>query len=438
MANEDVRALARPLRDGTDLDPLLERIGDARVVAIGEASHGTHEYYAWRAALTRRLVEERGFGLVAVEGDWPDCYRVNRSVRLRPGADEDPRTALDAFSRWPTWMWANEEVVDFCRWLRRHNAGRPEDRRVGFYGIDVYSLWNSMHGLIEWLREHEPQHVGTAVQALRCFEPFGEDGAEYAFASRFTPTTCEEAAVDLLQSLCRERGRQESEGDPESRFSAEQNAAVVVDAERYYRAMVRGSAESWNVRDVHMVDALDRLLARSDDRSHPPKAVVWEHNTHVGDARATDMAGAGMTNVGQLLRERHGSEDVVLVGFGGYRGGVVAGESWGAPMARMAVPAARHGSLEALLHEAIGQDALLVFPRGARAGRPEYQWLRGRLDHRAIGVVYRPERERWGNYVPTVLGERYDAFLYLEATSPLMPLHLEPADEHVPRPAHAV
>jgi erythromycin esterase-like protein len=438
MTNEDVRALARPLRNATDLDPLLERIGDARVVAIGEASHGTHEYYAWRAALTRRLVEERGFSLVAVEGDWPDCYRVNRSVRLRAGADEDPRDALDAFSRWPTWMWANEEVVDFCRWLRRHNAGRPEDRRVGFYGIDVYSLWNSMHGLVDWLREHEPQHVGTAVQALRCFEPFGEDGAEYAFASRFAPTTCEEAAVDLLQSLCRERGREESEGDPESRFSAEQNAAVVVDAERYYRAMVRGSAESWNVRDVHMVDALDRLLARGDDRSRPPKAVVWEHNTHIGDARATDMAGAGMTNVGQLLRERHGSEDVVLVGFGGYRGGVVAAESWGAPMARMPVPAARRGSLEALLHDAIGQDALFVFPRGERAQRPEHQWLSDRLDHRAIGVVYRPERERWGNYVPTVLGERYDAFLYLEETAPLMPLHLEPADEHVPLPAHAV
>jgi erythromycin esterase-like protein len=428
--NEDVRALARPLRDETDLDPLVERIGDARVVAIGEASHGTHEYYAWRAALTRRLIEERGFTLVAVEGDWPDCYRVNRSVRLRPDADEDPRNALDAFSRWPTWMWANEEVVDFCRWLRRYNAGRPEDRRVGFYGIDVYSLWDSMHGLIDWLREHEPQHVDTAVQALRCFEPFGEDGAEYAFASRFAPTTCEEAAVDLLQSLCRERGREESEGDPESRFSAEQNAAVVVDAERYYRAMVRGSAESWNVRDVHMVDALDRLLAHAG-----PKAVVWEHNTHIGDARATDMAGAGMTNVGQLLRERHGTDDVVLVGFGGYRGGVVAGESWGAQRARMPVPAARRGSVEALLHDAIGRDALFVLPRGERA---QCQWLSDRLDHRAIGVVYRPERERWGNYVPTVLGERYDAFCYLEETSPLMPLHLEPADEHVPLPAHAV
>jgi erythromycin esterase-like protein len=196
--DDDVRALARPLRDETDLDPLLERIGDARVVAIGEASHGTHEYYAWRAALTRRLIAERGFSFVAVEGDWPDCYRVNRSVKLREGADEDPRDALDAIARWPTWMWANDDVVDFCRWLRAFNTGRPDDDRVGFYGLDVYSLWDSMHALIGWLREHEPDHVDRAIQALRCFEPFGEDGAEYAFASRFAPSTWEQVVVDLL------------------------------------------------------------------------------------------------------------------------------------------------------------------------------------------------------------------------------------------------
>ncbi len=424
-----LRALAGPLRDPGDLDPLLERIGDARVVAIGEASHGTHEYYAWRAALTRRLVEERGFGFVAVEGDWPDCYRVNRSVRLRPGSDEDPRTALDAISRWPTWMWANDDVVDFCRWLRATNARRAEADRVGFYGLDVYSLWDSMHELVAWLEENEPDHADAARQALRCFEPFGEDGAEYAFASRLAPSSCERAAVDLLHSLCEERGRLADGDDPEARFAAEQNASVVVDAERYYRAMVAGSPQSWNVRDVHMADTLDRLLEHTGRR-----AVVWEHNTHIGDARATDMAAEGMTNVGQLLRERHGTDDVVLVGFGGHRGGVIAGRGWGEQMERMAVPQARAGSLEALLHQQVGEDALLVWPRGG-ARPPE---LDLRLDHRAIGVVYRPERERWGNYVPTVLAERYDAFLYLEDTTPLRPLHLERAGEHVPPAAHAV
>jgi erythromycin esterase-like protein len=427
--HSDLRDLARPLREPADLDPLIERIGDARIVAIGEASHGTHEYYAWRAALTRRLIEERGFRFVAVEGDWPDCYRVNRSVRLRAGADQDPRDALDAFARWPTWMWANDDVVGFCRWLQGVNSGRPEDERAGFYGLDVYSLWDSMHELIGWLREHEPQHVDQGIQALRCFEPFGEDGAEYAFASRFAPASCEQAVVDLLHDLMEEHGRKEYAGDPEGRFSAEQNAAVAAAAERYYRAMVQSSSESWNVRDVHMVDTLDRLLGHAGD-----KAVLWEHNTHIGDARATDMAAAGMVNVGQLLRERHGGDDVVLVGFGGYRGGVIAGAEWGAQMERLPVPQARSGSVESVLHGLLGKDSLIVVPR---EGGPD--WLTRRLDHRAIGVVYRPEREQWGNYVPTVLGQRYDAFLYLNDTSPLQPLHMERLEEeYVPKLAHAV
>ena len=433
IEDDGIRSLAGPLRTPVDLDPLLDRIGStgrggARIVAIGEASHGTHEYYAWRAALTQRLIEELDFGLVAVEGDWPDCFRVNRSVRLRPDAAADPHDVLDAFERWPTWMWANDDVVAFCRWLRVRNAGLPEEQQVGFYGLDVYSLWDSMHELVGWLREHEPAHVDTALQALRCFEPFGEDGAEYAFASRFAPTSCEQAVVDLLRAMCEERGRAEAATDAEGRFSAEQNAAVVVDAERYYRAMVQGSAESWNVRDVHMVDTLDRLLEHTARR-----AVVWEHNTHVGDARATDMAANGVVNVGQLLRERHGADAVVLVGFGGYRGEVIAAPAWGEQMRRMPVPPPREGSLEALLHEALGEDTLVVVPRGRR---PE--WLDRRLGHRAIGVVYRPERERWGNYVPTVLGERYDAFLWIENASALQPLHLERAEEHVPPLAHAV
>lgn len=250
---------------------------------------------------------------------------------------------------------------------------------------------------------------------MRCFEPYGEDGQSYAFASSFSPRSCERAVVELLSRLCSERATRADGDDPEARFSAEQNAAVAAGAEHYYRAMIGGSEQSWNVRDVHMADTLDRLL-----EFHGTKAVVWEHNTHVGDARATDMAAAGMVNVGQLARERHGLDDVVIVGFSGHRGRVIAGDAWGAPMRRIALPPARPGSVEALVHEHVGTDTLFIFPPDAPA-----PWL-DRLDHRAIGVVYAPSRERWGNYVPSVMARRYDALLHFEETRGLRPLHLEP------------
>lgn len=404
-------ALAAPLNDADGFDPLLDRVGDARVVMLGEATHGTHEFYRWRAELTRRLIDECGFSFVAVEGDWPDCDRVDRAVRGRPGAPDDPRQALTAFERWPTWMWANDEVADFCRWLRDHNAGRDAPARVGFHGLDVYSLWDSMREILLYLSEHEPDQVPAAHEAYECFEPYGEDPQLYGLAARLVPASCEDAVVDLLTRL-RQRADEQDGGD--DRFAAWQNAEVVAGAERYYRAMVAGSGQSWNLRDRHMDDTLARLL---DHYGPGSKAVVWAHNTHVGDARATTMAAAGMVNIGQLARERHGAEQVVLVGFGTHRGTVVAGESWGAPPESMEVPPARHGSLEDVLHAAVPDQALLVFPR---ADRPEV--LRDELRHRAVGVVYRPERERRGNYVPTVLGDRYDAFCWFDRTRALRPL----------------
>jgi erythromycin esterase len=348
---DEIAGLSAPLTEPGDLDVLLERIGDARVVMIGEASRGTHEYYAWRAALTRRLITENGFTFVAVEGDWPDCERVDRSVRAEPDAPADPRDALVSFDRWPTWMWANEEVTDFCRWLRRHNLAA--ERPVSFHGLDVYSLWESLRAVLTYLYEHSPE--------------------------------------------------------------------VVAGAERYYRAMLGGARRSWNVRDTHMADTLDRLLAHHGGNGGGKgggKGVVWAHNTHVGDARATSMAASGEVNIGQLARERHGADQVVLVGFGGHRGTVVAGDAWGAPMETMPVPPARDGSLEAVLHHDAPSRALFVWP----PARPSL--LTDELAHRAIGVVYHPERERWGNYVPTVLGDRYDAFLWFDDTSALRPLAL--------------
>jgi erythromycin esterase len=413
---DDVAGLATPATDPGDLDPLLTRISQARVVMLGEASHGTHEFYRWRAALTQRLITELDFSFVAVEGDWPDCDRVDRAVRGRADAPGDPRAALAAFERWPTWMWANEEVVGFCRWLRAHNDRRDEPARVGFHGLDVYSLWESLREVLVHLREHDPDQVSAALAAYRCFEPYGEDPQDYALATRFVPVGCENEVIDLLVRL-----RQRAAADGAARFTAWQNAEVVAGAERYYRAMIAGGRQSWNVRDRHMDDTLARLLDHYGPRA---KAVVWAHNTHVGDARATDMADTGMVNIGQLARDRYGTDQVVLVGFGTHRGTVLAGQAWGAPAEVMPVPPARPGSLEDILHAAAPDQALFVLPPDDR--RPDL--LRDVLDHRAIGVVYHPQRERWGNYVPTVLGDRYDAFCWFDHTRVVTPLPTRAVD----------
>jgi len=338
---EQVQRLAAPLHDGSDLDPLIERTGDARFVLLGEASHGTHEFYSWRAAITRRLVTEKGFGFVAVEADWPDCYQLNRSVIGAPDAPQDPANVLRGFDRWPPWMWANEEVVTFTRWLRKHNAERTASQRVGFHGLDVYSLWDSLRGILGYLREHEPAHVESVLAAFRCFEPYAEDPQAYARATRLVPNSCESPVLEMLTDLRRVAGR--GDAAPDARFNAEQNALVAAGVEAYYRAMVAGGPAPWNVRDHHMADTLDRLVAHHGEAGGgaPVKAVVWEHNTHVGDARCTDMPEAGLVNVGQLVRERHGEDGVVLVGFGTHSGSVVAADAWGDPAQVTTVPELR-------------------------------------------------------------------------------------------------
>jgi erythromycin esterase len=412
---ERVGRIARPLEGPKDLDPLLERIGDARYVLLGEASHGTSEYYRWRTWISQRLIREKGFSFIAVEGDWPDCYRVNRHIKGFPDSGLDAREVLDTFNRWPTWMWANEEVVALAEWLRRHNAHLPEAQRVGFFGLDVYSLWDSLYAVIGHLRKSDPSALEAARRAFRCFQPYGEDAQDYARATALVPTSCEEEVIDLLKELRGREPRYSADGREEY-FAAEQNALVVRGAEAYYRSMVRGGPESWNIRDRHMTETLDRLMSH-----HGPgaKAIVWEHNTHIGDARATDMADDGMVNVGQLVRERHGGEGVVLVGFGSHRGTVIAGDEWDAPMEVMPVPPARQGSWEDLLHRAGEANRLLLLDDV----RDDGAFLEER-GHRAIGVVYHPERERFGNYVPTVLPRRYDAFCFIDETRALRPLHL--------------
>jgi erythromycin esterase-like protein len=411
-----VQAAARPLAGPDDLDPLLERIGDAPFVLLGGASHGTAEFYDWRARLSRRLIEEKGFAFIGVEGDWPDCYRVNRYVKGFSDSGASAREVVHAFERWPTWMWANEEVVRLAEWLRRHNAGLPEERRAGFYGLDVYSLWDSLYQVMGYLQRNHPEALPAARDAFRCFEPYGEDGQQYARATVLVPASCEDEVVGLLQEL-RRRAQEFPTDGREGLFAAEQNALVVKNAEAYYRALVHGGPESWNIRDRHMTATLERLV-----QQHGPgaRAIVWEHNTHIGDACFTDMAGEGEVNVGQLIRERHGNEGAVLVGFASHRGSVIAGREWEAPMEMMRVPPARPGSWEDVLHQVGPDDKLLIF-----AETDETREVMQRRGHRAIGVVYHPEYEQHGNYVPTVLPRRYDALLYLDETHALHPLHMQ-------------
>lgn len=392
--------------DDRNLSGLAQRLADRRVVQIGEASHGTSEFYAVRAELSKRLIADHGFSFVAVEGDWPACRSLH-AFASGQGSDDVTRP-LAAFDRWPAWMWANWEVADFAVWLRAHNGGQRGVDAVGFFGLDVYSLHDSLDAVLTYLREHRPDALDTARRAFSCFEPYRAEG-EFVGA-RLVPEGCEDEVVELLQTL---RARR-AERDGAALFDAEQNALVALNAERYYRAALRGGGASWNVRDRHMQDTLERLLG-----SHAPdaKAIVWAHNTHVGDARFTDMGPAGMVNLGQLSRERFGRDHVALIGFGTHHGAVLAGRSWGAPQEVMDVPAATRHSWEDGLHRSGLERAIL--DAKDLAGEPAYQRAR---EHRAIGVVYRPERERFGNYVPTVLPERYDAFIYLDQTHALHPV----------------
>jgi erythromycin esterase-like protein len=299
------------LRTSLDLEPLLDRVGDARFVLLGEASHGTHEYYTWRTAITKLLVEKKGFNIIGVEGDWPDCYKLNRYIKGYDFVGNDAHDILKTFDRWPTWMWANWEIVALINWAKEKNAGRYQNQKVGFYGLDVYSLWESMQTMFDYLEKADPSAGAIARKALECFEPFGEDGRSYAESWRSLPDSCREPVVELLMTL-----RQRSatyDHDPEAALNMEQNAHVAVNAEAYYRNMIGFHDNTWNLRDTHMVDTLNRIMAFYGPQA---KAVVWEHNTHIGDARYTDMRKAGMINTGQLVREQNSETDVVLVGFG--------------------------------------------------------------------------------------------------------------------------
>ncbi len=410
------------LKSPKDLDPLMDRIADAHHVLLGEASHGTHEYYTWRTAISKRLIQEKGFNFIAVEGDWPDCYQLNRYVKGYINKDKKAIDLLKTFDRWPTWMWANWEIAALIDWLKEYNSHLPANKRVGFYGLDVYSLWESMKALMNYLSKYDPRAAEYARKALQCFEPFGEDEQYYASTQYSMEDSCEEAVLQLLIEIRKKAMMYDH--DPEASLNIEQNAEIAVNAENYYRNMVGINNNTWNLRDTHMMETFNRILKFYGSTA---KAIVWEHNTHIGDARFTDMAKSGDVNIGQLVREQKGESDVVLVGFGSYSGSVIAGKNWGAPIQRMPVPDAQAGSIEEILHNESDENRLLIFNRFS-----DQQYTNTIIPHRAIGVVYNPAHERYGNYVPTILNLRYDAFIYIDETNALHPLHIKPDGHKIP------
>ena len=392
----------------------FDRFSSARIVLIGEATHGTAEFYRARAAITKRLIEEHGFSVIAVEADWPDAHYVDRHVRLRP------RTPMKepAFSRFPTWMWRNTEVHDFIGWLREYNSGLPYDKRTGFYGLDLYSLYSSINAVTTYLDRVDSQAAKAARRRYGCLTPWVKDPAKYglmALTHGYGP--CEQHVVRVLVDLLKNR-LEYIKADGEDFLDAEQNAHLVVDAEQYYRAMYYGGAESWNLRDNHMYETLERILAF---KGNAVKIVVWAHNSHIGDARFTGM---GMDrkelNIGQLCREKFG-KDACLIGFGTHTGTVAAAENWEEPMQVMPVTPSRGDSYEALAHETGLTSFLLDLRKGHLDEAVRQELLQPRLE-RFIGVVYRPDTELWSHYSKAILPKQFDAYVWLDETTALKPL----------------
>ncbi|HET7706923.1 MAG TPA: erythromycin esterase family protein [Thermoanaerobaculia bacterium] len=409
-----------------DYDDLIEMIGDAHFVLIGEASHGTHEFYRDRAKITMRLIAEKGFNAVAVEADWPDAYRVNRYVRAM-GDDREPVEALSDFKRFPTWMWRNADVLDFVGWLREFNDRIPAvHSKVGFYGVDLYSLFASMEAVIDYLEKVDPAAAGRARQRYACFDHFGEDSQAYGYATTFGVTeSCESEVVAQLVDFRRkaaEYATRDGHIPPDEAFFAEQNARLVANAERYYRAMFGGRASSWNLRDTHMTDTIDALAAHIRRNGRDPKIVVWEHNSHLGDARATEMARGGEINVGQLIRERHG-DDARLIGFSTYSGTVTAASDWDGPAERKDVRPGMPGSYEALFHEWGVPEFYLPLRGNAAASSLENPLLQ-----RAIGVIYVPRTERQSHYFHASLPRQFDAMIHFDTTRAVEPLERWPLE----------
>ena len=413
------RAAADALAHARDpYKALLERVGNARVVMIGEASHGTHEFYRERIEITQRLIEEHGFAGVAVEADWPDALRVNRYVS-GSGDDADAVDALAGFRRFPTWMWRNADVLDFVGWLRDFNSSRRPKSRVGFYGLDLYSLQTSIEAVVHYLERVDGAAAQRARRHYSCFDEIA-DPTGYGYDVELGLTkSCRDDVIQTLLELRRRSGtymRFDGVGAEDEYFYAEQNARVAKDAEEYYRTMVDRRTSSWNLRDRHMFETLDQLATHLARHRDGTKIVVWAHNSHVGNAAATEMADRGEFNIGQLARRSLGTE-AALVGFTTYAGTVSAASDWGAPVERKVVRPALAGSYEELFHRTgIPRFSLMLDDPAVRAVCSEP------LLERAIGVIYRPDTERESHYFQSILPDQFDVVIHIDHTRAVEPL----------------
>jgi erythromycin esterase-like protein len=416
-----LRALPSPAAED---ELLIGQLAGCKLALLGEASHGTHEFYAERVALTQRLVREHGFHAIVVEADWPDAWRVNRYIR---GVSDDPDAdaALSGFERFPTWMWRNTVMRDFVEWLREHNRGRATSRQVGFYGMDLYSLYSSVRAVLEYLDRVDPEAAQRARSRYTCFDHFNEDSQAYGYAASFgMKSSCEDEVIHQLREMNR-RATELLAASTEDRaavFYAQQNARLVRNAEEYYRTMFHGRVSSWNLRDSHMVETLQALQKHLAAYGGPPRMVVWAHNSHLGDASATEMGDLGEWNVGQLARDRWGSE-AMLVGFSTHRGTVTAASEWDGVGERKQVRPGLEGSYEDLFHRVDADRFWLPL----RDNPALSELLKDKRLQRAIGVIYQPRTERMSHYFHTRLPSQFDAMIHIDETRALQPLVAEPA-----------
>lgn len=405
----EIDYLGLPFKGMSDLKAKVAEIAKHRIVMLGEATHGTKEYYELRKEISQMLIRDHGFSFIAVEGDWPDCRKLNASIAL--GSQEAREVVKKSFHRWPTWMWANEEIPSLIEWMAKEKKG-------AFYGLDVYSLFESLDVIKELTQKLDPALAREMNEAYSCFDEFAGNEIKYAESLLKIPTGCKQQVVSSLREALRLRLGQ-TKFTRDELFDFQQNARVISNAESYYRTMLRGGADSWNIRDQHMLETLEKLLHFYGPDS---KAIVWAHNTHIGDYHATDMLEDGYINLGGIAREKFGVENVYLLGFGSYRGEVTAGNAWGADVETMTLPEAKAGTWEDYFHkacESFKSDKFFLSLSEAEKNSPLYK----RLGHRAVGVVYNPRLERHGsNYVPTKMAQRYDGFIFIDQTNALQPI----------------